>query len=121
MAAAGDANAVAAPAAPEDGGGWIGGLQQAIRTLALLMLFSNLSKTFFGSGGGGSGGVSSSTPSSAGSAGGAGGSGGTSSLYGEAHAKAGLYGGRLHPLWREHTPMVRDTVTSIDRSGNDDR
>lgn len=107
--AAGGGPPAAAPAA--EGGGWIGGLQQAVRTLALLMLLSNLSKTFLGGSQSGSA-VSSSSSAAAGDESGSGGGSVSSSLYGESHAKAGLYRGRLHPLWHEHTPMV--SITSIE-------
>jgi hypothetical protein len=113
VAAAAPNAAGGGPPAAAEGGGWIGGLQQAVRTLALLMLFSNLSKTFLGGSQSGTA-VSSSSP-----AGGESGSGGgsfSSSLYGESHAKAGLYRGRLHPLWREHTPMVKMKSIEIDES-----
>jgi hypothetical protein len=121
MAAAVDHPAAAGAAAPPpvqgqaaaaDDGGWMGTLQQVVRTLALIMLFNNLSRSFLGSG---TKSASFSSSSSHGSSGGGSSSSSSSSgagsvgerLYGDAHAQAGLYRGPLYSLWREHTPMVR--------------
>jgi len=99
VAAAPGGQAPAAAAA--DDGGWMGTLQQAVRTLALLMLFQNLAKTFLPASSS-SGSKPHMTPSSSSSSLSQG-----SGYYGNAHARGGPYRGVLHPLWREHTPMVR--------------
>lgn len=109
-AAVGDAAAGAAPqvaaaagrAGGEDGGGWLSGLQSAVRTLFLMMALQNLAKTFL------SPSTPSASPSASSSSSLAGSGSGSSGFYGDAHTTKGLYRGPLIPLWRKHTPMVGD-------------